>query len=361
MTLSRIRTFTLGVACLVGAALASLSACTDAQEPSASAPPARAAAIAVKTLPVSVQALERELLAVGSLRSSESVMIRPEIAGRIVRIGFDEGQAVTRGQRLFELDDSIDRAQLEQARASHALAQRSAQRAEELYARKLASAADRDQAVASLALATADLAVAQARLDKTVIVAPFTGIAGLRRVSPGDYVVAGQDLAGLEAVDTMKLDFRIDQSDLAALSVGQKLEFSVDAFPGERFAGEVYAIEPRIAETTRAIALRASIPNPEGRLRPGQFARIRLVLERLDDAIVIPERALFPRGAQQFVYVDVDGHAQLREVRIGQRLVGQVEIVSGLTAGETLIVSGLQQLSDGAMTSASAYEPRPSR
>lgn len=330
-----------------------LAACADADP----APDATdTSAVAVKTVTVRTQPLERELLAVGSLRSDESVTIRPEVAGRIVGIKFSEGDAVARGQVLFELDDSIDRAQLERAHANHALAQRSAQRADELYARKLVSTAERDQVAANLALTAAELAVAQAQFDKTRIVAPFTGVVGLRRVSPGDYVVAGQDLAGLEALETMKIDFRVDQSHLPALHVGLPLDISVDAFPSERFGGEVYAIDPRVSETTRSVALRARVPNAEGRLRPGQFAQIRLVLARVDDAIVVPERALFPRGSQQFVYIAGDGRAQLREVRVGQRAGGRAEILTGLRAGESLIVSGIQQINDGAPVSASPYE-----
>lgn len=338
-------------ACLLSCAWL-LGACSEAA--TAPAPSATAAPVPVRTIEVRTQALERELLAVGTLRADESVTVRPEIAGRIVEIGFAEGQAVQRGQLLFALDDSIDRAQLEQARATQLLAQRSARRADELHDRKLVSSAERDQAHANLALAAAQLAVAEARVAKMRILAPFNGVAGLRSVSPGDYVGAGQDLARLEAMETMKIDFRVDQSVLPALRVGQSVAIRVDAITDERFSGEVYAIEPRVADTTRSVALRARIANPDGRLRPGQFAQVRLMLERDDDAVVIPERALFPRGAQQFVYVVRDGRAELREVHVGQRRPGQAEIVSGLQAGERLIVSGIQRVNDGVAVDARA-------
>ncbi|MES0874269.1 efflux RND transporter periplasmic adaptor subunit [Sinimarinibacterium thermocellulolyticum] len=343
-------------ACLLAVGVL-LAACNDAAPGTNGAK--TAAAVRVKTMAVGARALERELLAVGSLRADESVTVRSEIAGRIVGIGFAEGQAVERGQMLVELDDSIPRAELERARAAHALAQRSARRADELYARKLLAAAERDQAAASLELAAAELALAEARLDKTRILAPFAGIAGLRTVSPGDYIAAGQDLTVVEALQTMKVDFRIDQRHLPALRVGQPLELAVDAYPGERFLGEVYAIEPRIAESSRSVALRGRVPNHALRLRPGQFAQIRLVLERIDEAIVIPERALFPRGEQQFVYVADDDQARLREVRVGQRLDGHAQILSGLRAGEQLIVSGIQHIGDGTVIITSPFEQSP--
>jgi membrane fusion protein, multidrug efflux system len=148
-------------------------------------------------------------------------------------------------------------------------------------------------------------------------------------------------------VTTSKVDFRVDQTALPALRVGQSLQVEIDAWPGERFDAEVYAIDPRVADSTRSIALRARMANPDGRLRPGQFARVRLTVERRQDAIVIPEQAVFPRGEQQFVFVVADGRAQLRAVRLGQRVPGSTEIVDGLQVGEAVVVAGVQLLSDG--------------
>lgn len=330
----------------LGAALA-LAAC---RADNAEAPRAGSAALAVKveTQAVSTQALDRELVAVGSLRADESVTVRPEIAGRIARIGFTEGEPVAEGQLLFALDDSVYRAELDQARASLTLAQRNFDRATELFARKLIAQAERDQAAATLDLARATRALAQARLEKMHIVAPFAGIAGLRLVSPGEYVGAGQDLVNLDSMHQLKVDFRVDEAALPLLRVGQSLEIEVDAYPVERFKGSVYAVAPRVADATRSIGVRARLPNPDGRLRPGQFARVRLIVERKADAVVIPEQAIFPRGERQFVYVVDAGTARLREVRVGQRIPGAAEILAGLAAGEILVVAGLQRIGDGA-------------
>jgi membrane fusion protein, multidrug efflux system len=321
-----------------------VQACAKAETGNGASAPA---AVTAKTQLVGTRPLVRELLAVGSLRSDESVTLRPEVAGRIVHIGFDEGQDVSAGQLMFALDDSIDRAEHEKALADHRLASRSHERAQELLQRKLISPADADQSAANLQAAAATLALSQARLEKTRILAPFSGTAGLRRVSPGDYVSTGQELVSLEAMATMKVDFRVDQTALPELRVGQTLHVEIDAWPGEQFVAEVYAIEPRVADDTRSVTLRARMANPEGRLRPGQFARVRLAVERKQDAIVIPEQAVFPRGEQQFVFVVADGSAQLRAVRLGQRAPGSTEIVEGLRAGEAVVVAGVQMLSDG--------------
>lgn len=338
-------------------ALLTLGACSTEKTSSASA---GTTAISVETWAVATRPLVRELLAVGSLRSDESVTVRPEIAGRIIEIGFQEGQAVKAGQLLFALDASIDDATLDQARADHALVARNDARATELLGRKLVSQAERDQARANLESATAALAVAEARLAKNRILAPFDGVAGLRMVSPGDYVTVGQDLVSLEAMTMMKVDFRVDQGALPSLHAGQQLQIEVDAYPGTMFSGEVYAIDPRIADATRSIALRARLPNADGRLRPGQFARVRLVVEQKEAAIVIPERAIFPRGTQQFVFVvDEESRARLREITLGQREPGQAEALAGLKPGEILIVSGIQQLSEGRAVQAKASSTPP--
>lgn len=325
-----------------------LGACDGASAPPSAASPGGRPATLVETHTVAARPLTRELIAVGSIRSDESVTLRSEIAGRIVRIGFEEGQAVASGQLLFALDDSVHRAELDQARANHILARRNFDRANELFGRSLVSQADRDQAAANFEAASATLALAQARLDKTRLLAPFAGVTGLRLVSPGDYVNAGQDLVNLEAMRKVKVDFRVDESALPALRVGQPLEVEVDAYPGERFGGEVYAIDPRVADATRSIALRAHLPNPDGRLRPGQFARVRLAVAHRDDAIVVPEQAVFPRGERQFVYVVDNGTARQREVRLGQRTPGSAEVLDGLRLGDTVVISGHQRLADGA-------------
>lgn len=303
--------------------------------------------------------LSRELIAVGSLRSDESVTLSTEISGRVQRIALEEGRPVKAGAVLFELEDSIYRAELEQAKANLQLARSNHQRAQELFAKNLISAADRDTTAANLAVSEAAAQLAQARFDKTRITAPFSGIAGLRMVSVGDYLSAGQQLVNLEAMQRMKVDFRVSEAALPVLAVGQTLDIQVDAYPGQIFKGEVYAIDPRLSETSRSIALRAAVPNADGKLRPGLFARVKLNVAHNTEALLVAEQAIFPRGEQQFVYVIENGSAAIREVKIGQRIPGRAEIVEGIKAGDTVITAGLQKIGPGSPVMAVNLAPPP--
>lgn len=319
---------------------------------------ARPAATQVESVPVKSGTVERSWTAVGSLMANESLSIRPEIAGRIVRLGFDEGQGVARGAVLVELEASVERAQADQAAASLVLATRNARRAEELFAAELISHAERDAATAAFDAATAALRLARARLEKMVIRAPFAGRAGLRKVAVGDYVNPGQDLVMLEDIGRMKLEFRLPELALSEVRSGQPVELELDAFPGERFPARVYALDSGIAEDTRSFALRAALDNPDQRLRPGQFARVRLVVESSASALLIPERAIVPRADRSIVFVIVDGRAKEREVRLGQRRAGEVQVIGGLAAGDPVVISGLQKIVDGSPVEVLPAEPQ---
>jgi membrane fusion protein, multidrug efflux system len=302
----------------------------------------------VEAAVITAAPLRREIIAVGGLRSAESVMLRSEIPGRVVKINFREGQPVAAGQVLIELDDSVQRAELDQARAAHVLAARNHERAVELHGRNLISQADRDSARANLDVAAANLALAEARAAKTRIAAPFAATAGLRQISPGDYVREGQDLVNLEDLSSIKLDFRLSESTLPALAPGQKLRIQVDAWPGQDFTGSIYAIDPRAADQTRSIGVRAHLPNSDGRLRPGPFARVLLAIANKPQALMVPEQAVFPQGEQLFVYVIEDGKAVQKAVTVGQRVNGAAEIVTGIEDGATVITAGHQKIGPGA-------------
>lgn len=301
----------------------------------------------VEAARVRIEAVADEVRAVGTLRSNESVIIRPEIAGRISAIDFDEGEPVEAGQVLVSLDDSTHQAELADARAALKLAESNFRRLDELFDRGSTSARERDEALARLESTRAALQLSQARLEKTDVIAPFAGILGLRRVSPGDYVTPGQDLVNLEDIDPIKVDFRIPERYLASLSTGQQIRVGVDAFPGRVFDGEVYAIDPQIDPAGRSIAIRARIANPDRILRPGLFARVRLVVEERPDAMVVPEQAIVPRGAQRYVFRVVDGMAALTEVRLGQRRAGNVEVLEGLGEGDVVVTAGQLKIRDG--------------
>ncbi len=320
----------------------------DTAAETSAAPKGPPGGMPVEAEKVVTQKLAREITAIGSLRSDESVKVSTEIGGRINAIRFDEGQPVKRGEILFELEDSIYQAELAQARASLSLSQRNADRAAELLAKGLVSVRERDETASKLALDMATVKLAEARGAKARILAPFAGIAGLRLVSPGAYVQPGQELVTLEALGTLKADFRLSEAALSVVRVGQTLNLEVDAYPGQIFPGTVYAIDPGLAEATRSIGLRARVPNAQGRLRPGLYARVKLVISQKDQAITVPEQAVFPQGDQQFVYVVEDAKAVLKPVTLGQRDKGRAEIVEGLKAGDVVITAGLQKIGPGA-------------
>jgi membrane fusion protein (multidrug efflux system) len=305
-------------------------------------------AMAVEAVKVQTATLPDDLTAVGTLRANESVVLRPEIAGRIARIAFQEGVPVAKGALLVALDDSTQAADLQQARANLNLAKTNFQRTVDLYQRKFVSEQAQDEAAAKLKVQEAVTAQAEARLAKTRIVAPFAGIIGIRNVSVGDYVKEGQDLVNLEDVSSLKADFRLPERYFARLKPGQTVEVTTDARPGEVFKATVDAIDPLLDSTGRAILVRARLPNREARLRPGMFARVRLIVGDRHDALVIPEEALVPAGSDQFVFRVVDGKAQRVKIQIGARRNAKVEVIEGLKAGDVVVTAGQLKIRDGA-------------
>jgi membrane fusion protein (multidrug efflux system) len=305
------------------------------------------------------QHVRDELVTFGSLTPDESVIIRPEIAGRVAQLHFREGQRVAAGDLLVSLDDAIARAELAQAQANLNLAEKNFERAQMLFKRGASNAQALDDASAQQQASRASLALSQARLDKTRIVAPYDGVLGLRQVSPGAYLSEGQDIVNLEVLDPLKVDFRIPQKAVSQIRLKQLIEVSLDAYPGERFSGEVFAINPRLDEVGRSQAIRAHISNREGRLSPGQFVRVSVILAERPNAWVIPEEAVMPVGNRLLVNLVVDGKVELREVRLGKREAGKVEVVDGLQGDETLISAGWQKVRAGSPVRTKAVEPRP--
>ncbi len=317
----------------------------NAAGPAAASGPA--AAVAVEAEPVSVGPLAQEVVAVGTLRANESVVLRPEIAGRVARISLQEGAPVRRGQLLLALDDAVYRAELAQAEANLDRSRRLRDSGSKLFADNYISSTEMDALQTAVKVDEAAVALARARLDKTRITAPFDGLVGLRRVSVGDYLNPGQDIANLEDITPIKLDFRVPEGYLSMLRVGQVLTVRVDAFPEQAFAGQVAAIDPRVAAEDRSIAIRGEIPNADVRLRPGLFARVNLVLATRENALTLPEQAVVPQGDAHFVYRVVEGKAARTPVTLGLRQDGRAEILSGLDAGDVVVTAGHLKLADG--------------
>lgn len=313
------------------------------------AKPAQAAVIDVETAAVVARSMADDVTAVGSLVSNESVVLRPEVAGRIAAIHFRDGTTARKGAVLIEFDAAVQLAELRQAKANLALAESNARRTEDLFSRRFVSQSARDEAASRLEVARAAVALASARFERTRIRAPFDGTVGIRNVSVGDFVKDGEVLVNIEDIATLKLDFRLPELYLGRLRPGQTLEVTSDVLPGETFSATVDAIDPLVDAEGRAVLLRARLSNADGRLRPGVFARVRLILQDRPQVLVVPEEALVPApGNVQFVY-RVDGDKASRvEVKTGARRAGVVEIVDGLASGAQVVTAGQLKLRDGA-------------
>ena len=317
---------------------------------SAAAAPGKAAppGIVVEAAKVQVVNLPQAITAVGSLRSDETIIVRPEIAGRVAKIQFREGERVAKDAVLVKLDDSVQQADLERARANLKLSKTKHDRAIDLRDKGFLSSQALDESENNLRVAQADAELMEARSSKTTIRAPFAGTIGLRQVSIGDYVKEGQDIVNLESLDPLKVDFRVPELALSQVRDGQTLQITLDAMPDRAYDGRVFAINPLIDANGRAIVIRAQVPNVDGKLRPGMFARVRLFTSGMKDTLVVPEESLFPVGDDKYVYKVVDNKAMRQKIEIGARRDGKVEVLNGLTPADVVVTAGAIKLREGA-------------
>jgi len=340
---------------LVVGSLALIAIAQPAKGPGAGPPPA----MPVKVVAAKLASAIDEANAVGTLRADESVVIRPEIAGRIAEFRFDEGQGVKKGALLVTLDASEVRAQLASARAQAQLDAQRLERAEDLRKKNFISQQALDESRSNHARAQASQREVEAKLAKAEIRAPFTGVAGLRQVSQGAYVAAGTDIARLEKIDQLKLDFRVPEVYLSKLKAAQQVKVQVDAYPDDAFSGAIYAIEPAVDEATRTVLVRARVANSELKLRPGMFGRVLLQLAVREKAVWVPEQAIVPKGQDAFVFRVANGKADLVKVLTGARRVGEVEIRSGVAAGDLVVTEGTQRIGPGSAVNVMGDAPKP--
>lgn len=292
--------------------------------------------------------LNHVITTVGTLRANEALVLRPEISGRVSEILFREGEMIEKDQPLIQLDSTSFEAELAQAQAQANLSRIEYQRAADLLERRVGSQTDRDTRLAQLRANEAQVQMAQAQLAKTTLKAPFSGQVGLRYVSPGDFVSTGQDL--VEIVDTheMKLDFTLPERNLSQIKVGQVIEISVDALEGRTFQGEIYAISPSSRSGSHNLSLRARIPNEDGALRPGLFARITITTGQDTQALMVPEAAIIPQNNEFFIMrLDDENKAGLVQVTLGDRRVGVVQVLSGLDEDDIIVTAGHIKLHPG--------------
>lgn len=310
---------------------------------------------------------------VGTLEAERRAELRAEVEGVVAAIPAAEGAAVSRGELLVRLDA---RELAAQAAAAEAAVERSRTEAENFRARLernrglLEAGAISPQALDDLesgyqaaqartAEAEANLRLARRGLEKAVVRAPFAGRIGARSFYVGDYVREGDVLMELIDDDLLRVAFDLPEEYLGRVEMGSAVAISARSLPGREIPGRVAFVSPRVEPATRTLAIEAEIPNAERLLRPGQFVDVEIELEERPEAVVVPEEAVVPRGGENFVFVVADGKAELREVTLGERAPGRVEVVSGLAAGERVVVAGQQKIQDGSPVEAAAAAPRP--
>lgn len=302
--------------------------------------------VGVEVAPVRAQRLTQQVTAVGTLRAQQSAMLRAESSGRIAKIRFEEGTATTEGTLLVQLDTDLLEAELQQAQAKLALAQSRANRSQKLSKEGFISAQAQDESSSERAVAAAEVNIIKTKIAKSQIKAPFDGVLGLRYVNVGDYVSNGDEIVSVASIDKLQIDIRVPEHYLAQIAVGTPVHLYLDAQAGQEFMGQVIAISPMIDEQGRAVVLRAHVANPDGQLRPGQFARVSLDLDEID-GLMVPETAIAPSGQAQYVYRVVDNEVAERvEVIVGLRRDGWVQ-VTGIAPEDKVITSGLQKVQDG--------------
>ncbi len=292
--------------------------------------------------------LEDDAMAVGNLQARQGVMLRPEVSGRVARIGFTDGQVVKRGQVLLQFDDALQQAQLRQAQAQAAIARTNLQRQRDLLAQNFVSQSAVDQTAAALEVAQAQVALNRAQLARMQLVAPFDGMVGIANVDRGDYVREGADIVAIEDLSAMTVDFRLAERWSARVAKGLPVEITIDALPGRHFVGKVQAIDSQLDANGRSVLVRANIDNAKQNLRSGMFARARVIFDKRNDAVVVPEEALVPLGDKQYVIKLVDGPqgkvTQRVEAQLGVRTAGKVELLKGVAVGDSIVTAGHARL-----------------
>jgi membrane fusion protein (multidrug efflux system) len=291
--------------------------------------------------------LQNKINVIGNLLSSESVTLKPEIPGRITKIAFVEGLPLKKGDLCVAIDDEIYKAEVIEAKANLALSQKNLARAQTLLSKQAGSEFTRDTSLRDVEVNKARLDLAETNLRKTKIAAPFDGIVGFRKTSLGAYTSVGEEIVTIESIDPIKVEFKLPEFTLSYLKPGQKIQLSVDAFPGEIFLGELYAIDPKLDVRDRSVSVKAQIPNADYRLKPGLFARLQLTLSEKEQSLFLPDSALVSKGQDNFVFTMLDGKAHMVQVKTGLRDGQDREILDGITKEMQIVATGQHKLFEG--------------
>jgi len=298
--------------------------------------------------------LDNTIQVTGEIQANESLELRPETSGKVTNISFQEGERVKKGALLVTINDEELRAQLEKLKYSKKLREDMEYRQRMLLEKEAISQEEYDQALTELNTNAADIKVIEAQIAKSQIRAPFNGIIGLRYVSEGSYATPQTVIASFFSLDPAKIEFSIPSKYTNDVEVGQEITFTTDAL-NEEFTGKIYAIEPQIDPATRTLKLRAVSPNKDQKLLPGQFVRVNLILNRQDEAIMIPTQAVIPELTGHKVFVSNQGMVEERKVEIGIRTSQEVEIEEGIKPQDTVITSGILQLKQGSAVEITSF------
>lgn len=300
--------------------------------------------VAVEVTTARTDTVVDEITATGQVEAIQSIELRPDVDGRIVEILVREGATVAAGAPLFKVDDAELKTQVARAEADRDLAEQALRRTQQLLADKAAATADIERAEASARSARAGLALLQVRLDRTLVRAPWGGVAGARFVSLGDYVNQSTRLITLQTINPQRASFQVPERYAERLKVGQMVNFRVAALQGRDFTGRVDFVDPRVELPGRTITVKAVVPNPRGSLQAGMFIEARLETTRRNNAVVVPEEAILQLPSGNVVWVIEADKAVRREVEIGVRRPGFVEVTTGLAAGDVVVVGGAERL-----------------
>ncbi|MEM1136504.1 MAG: efflux RND transporter periplasmic adaptor subunit [Bacteroidota bacterium] len=304
----------------------------------------------VKTIVVAPETIVEKLVSKGSIVPNEEVMITSESSGKVTSIAFKEGDFIKKGQLLVTLDDRELVAQLDKFEHEQEFLEKKLAREKKLNERGGVSDEQYEETLRDLQTTVAEISLINTQIDKKKIKAPFSGKIGLRYISEGSYVTPSDIIAGLVDARTIKIDFTLPEKYMTRVKTGAKIQFTIDGTK-EVFEGKIYAIEPKIDVATRTISLRAASSNANGKILPGAFANVTIILDKIENALCIPTEAIIPEMNTKKIFLAKNGKAESVEVGTGLRLPDKIQITSGLSVGDSVVVSGILKIRNGSLLS----------
>lgn len=304
------------------------------------------AALPVKAYVVKPEKLANNVLTSGTILANEAVDLKSEVDGKIIKIAFKEGSRVKKGDLLVKINDAELQAQLAKAKFTLQLLEDKEFRQRQLLEKEAISQEEYDDALNQLNVNKSEVSLIEAQIDKTEIRAPFNGIIGLKNVSEGSYITSSTVIASMQNIDPIKIDFSVPEKYAGFIEQNDKIIFSIVGSE-EEYTAKIYAVEPSINRVTRTLNIRAIYPNSSGKILPGSFAHVKLILDNIENALLVPTQAIVPELKGQKVYLYKSGRVEEQSVKIGIRTDTQVQITDGINSNDTVITSGILQIGPG--------------